>query len=224
MIYVGLRDDIPSFGLRESHRPQGFAFHSALTNRIQPVYDFVRESLSASAREQVFTLYQPPRTLYPEKPVPVPAAPKHINPAMKAHVVQPAGYNSRGTAMQGGTGGNESLSQLGLVPQSVLLLKWEDASLNGTSARWTLRKPANRAVSDAPAPLTDELRAKAAPLPAAAPKQETTTDSSKLKKLTGGTGDVKMPKWVQRRIVLTQQVVTERPHEEEVIDCLYAWR
>lgn len=31
----------------------------------------------------------------------------------------------------GGTGGKESLNDLGLVPQSVLMVKWEDESMNG---------------------------------------------------------------------------------------------
>jgi len=33
----------------------------------------------------------------------------------------------------GGTGGKESLNDLGLVPQSVLMVKWEDESMNGES-------------------------------------------------------------------------------------------
>ena len=35
--------------------------------------------------------------------------------------------------LMGGTGGNESLNDLGLVPQSVLMVKWEDESMNGES-------------------------------------------------------------------------------------------
>jgi tether containing UBX domain for GLUT4 len=31
----------------------------------------------------------------------------------------------------GGTGGKESLNDLGLVPQSVLMVKWEDEAMNG---------------------------------------------------------------------------------------------
>ena len=34
----------------------------------------------------------------------------------------------------GGTGGKESLNDLGLVPQSVLMVKWEDESMNGESS------------------------------------------------------------------------------------------
>lgn len=41
--------------------------------------------------------------------------------------------------LTGGTGGKETLAELGLVPQSVLLVKWEDESMNGQLAllcRW----------------------------------------------------------------------------------------
>jgi tether containing UBX domain for GLUT4 len=68
--------------------------------------------------------------MFPESPVAAPAAAKpHPNPAMKARIVQPAG--GRTSSLQGGTGGTESLAQLGLVPQSVLLIKWAEADLNG---------------------------------------------------------------------------------------------
>lgn len=100
------------------------------------MYAFVRESLGPAARERGFTLYQPPRTMFPEKPVPAPPAKKHINPAMKARVIAPASYGpQRGLSTQGGTGGSESLSQLGLVPQSVLLVRWDGAEMNGAWAR-----------------------------------------------------------------------------------------
>jgi tether containing UBX domain for GLUT4 len=36
--------------------------------------------------------------------------------------------------LMGGTGGKESLNDLGLVPQSVLMVKWEDESMNGESS------------------------------------------------------------------------------------------
>jgi tether containing UBX domain for GLUT4 len=35
--------------------------------------------------------------------------------------------------LMGGTGGKESLNDLGLVPQSVLMVKWEDEAMNGES-------------------------------------------------------------------------------------------
>jgi hypothetical protein len=33
----------------------------------------------------------------------------------------------------GGTGGKETLNELGLVPQSVLLVRWEEDEMNGES-------------------------------------------------------------------------------------------
>jgi tether containing UBX domain for GLUT4 len=104
---------------------------------IQPVYAFVRESLTPDAAAKPFTFYQPPRTTFPERPVPQPPAPKHINPAMRARVVQAQNGPQRGpnaAGMQGGTGGKETLSELGLVPQSMLLVRWEDAAMNCESA------------------------------------------------------------------------------------------
>lgn len=99
------------------------------------MYAFVRESLSPAAADKPFTFYQPPRITYPEHPVPQPPAKKHINPAMKAHIVTPSNYGpARGpnaAGQQGGTGGRETLSELGLVPQSVLLVRWDDAEMNG---------------------------------------------------------------------------------------------
>ncbi|KLT38604.1 hypothetical protein CC85DRAFT_289353 [Cutaneotrichosporon oleaginosum] len=155
------------------------------TSPIQPVYAFVRESLSSDATAKPFTLYQPPRTTFPEHPVPQPPAPKHINPAMRARVVQPQIGPQRGpnaAGIRGGSGGKESLSELGLVPQSVLLVRWEDAMMNS---------------SDYPAPLKDELRAQAAPLPPPAVKEP----PEQPKKLTGKAGEVKMPKWLQKGLM-----------------------
>lgn len=100
------------------------------------MYAFVRESLSPDAAQNTFTLYQPPRTVFPEAPVPAPPTKKHINPAMKARIVSPANYGpQRGLSTQGGTGGKESLAELGLVPQSVLLVRWDDADMNGELSR-----------------------------------------------------------------------------------------
>lgn len=180
---------------------------------IQPVYAFVRESLAPEAADKPFTFYQPPRTTYPEHPVPQPPAKKHINPAMKAHIITPANYGPlRGAAaagLQGGSGGKESLSELGLVPQSVLLVKWDDADMNcewgsGPSFTPTPAKPRSlnlselTSASDYPAPLRDELRAKAAPLPPPAVKEP---PPSKDKKLTGSAGEVKIPKWLQKGLM-----------------------
>ena len=62
------------------------------------------------------------------------------------------------SATQGGTGGKETLFQLGLVPQSVLLVKWDsaDEAMNA---------------SGFPAPLKEELRTKSVPLPPAQVKE-----------------------------------------------------
>ena len=73
---------------------------------------------------------QPPRTQYPERPIPQPK--KNPN---RSTVITPANYGPiRGSTtpgLQGGTGGAETLNDLGLVPQSVLLVKWEDEGMNG---------------------------------------------------------------------------------------------
>lgn len=49
----------------------------------------------------------------------------------------------------GGTGGKETLSDLGLVPQSVLLVKWEDEGMNGAYPLRTLPGPFVRGVERA---------------------------------------------------------------------------
>lgn len=55
--------------------------------------------------------------------------------AGRTKITAPAGYGPiRGGPTQGlmgGTGGRETLNQLGLVPQSVLLVRWEDEAMNG---------------------------------------------------------------------------------------------
>ena len=75
---------------------------------------------------------QPPRFTYPEHPIPQPKK----NPNTK-QIIPPANYGYvRGgptAGLMGGTGGKESLNDLGLVPQSVLMVKWEDESMNGES-------------------------------------------------------------------------------------------
>jgi len=54
-------------------------------------------------------------------------------------IIPPANYGPiRGSltaGLQSGTGGKESLNELGLVPQSVLLVIWEDEAMNGGSTR-----------------------------------------------------------------------------------------
>lgn len=80
---------------------------------------------------------QPPRSQYPEHPLPQPKK----TPAQLAQlknrtkIVPPANYgNPRGglaPGLQGGTGGKETLSDLGLVPQSVLMIKFGEEEMNG---------------------------------------------------------------------------------------------
>jgi tether containing UBX domain for GLUT4 len=164
------------------------------------VYAFVRESLAPSAAGKEFTLYQPPRTLFPENPAPVDPKAKssaaHPNPAMRSRVVTPAGYN-RTAGLQGGTGGAETLTQLGLVPQSMLLIRWEDAAMNGENNK-SSEDRADMTASAAVAPITPELAATVALLPTPQVKDSAEDKKSIAKKLTGGAGDVKMPKWVSR--------------------------
>ena len=120
----------------------------ASTSAIQPVYAFVRTALKSEYADKSFNLCtspfslfgcietdlkgQPPRFTYPEHPIPQPKK----NPNTK-QIIPPANYGYvRGgptAGLMGGTGGNESLNDLGLVPQSVLMVKWEDESMNGES-------------------------------------------------------------------------------------------
>lgn len=74
-------------------------------------------------------LDQPPRSTFPERPIP---STKKPNPH-KTSIIPPAGYGpvKGSSTLPGGTGGKESLNTLGLVPQSVLLVRWEDESMNG---------------------------------------------------------------------------------------------
>lgn len=77
---------------------------------------------------------QPPRFAYPEHPIPKPPTKKN---QYGKPIVTAANYGHiRGgptAGLMGGTGGRETLGDLGLVPQSVLMLKWEDETMNGES-------------------------------------------------------------------------------------------
>ena len=68
--------------------------------------------------------------------MPVPASTGKKSNLQKTSIIPPANYGAvRGSVapgLQGGTGGKETLSELGLVPQSVLLIKWEDETMNGS--------------------------------------------------------------------------------------------
>ncbi|RSH88618.1 hypothetical protein EHS25_002845 [Saitozyma podzolica] len=159
---------------------------------IQPVYAFVRSALIAEASSKTFVLWQPPRFSYPEKPVPAPKKP--ANP-YKTHIVAPANYGPvRGGPTQGlmgGTGGKETLNELGLVPQSVLLVKWEEEEMNATGY---------------PAPLLPELIQRSEPLPAPAPKTEQKSASGSTPSGSGAAtpaagGEKKIPKWLQKGLM-----------------------
>ncbi|KAK8854876.1 hypothetical protein IAR55_003615 [Kwoniella newhampshirensis] len=164
------------------------------TSPIQPVYAFVRSALAEEAKTKGFILWQPPRNQYPEKPPP-PIQPKkpHPNPAHKTSIIPPANYGLvRGSAvqgLQGGTGGSESLYELGLVPQSVLMIKWDEDDLNA---------------SGYPAPIRDELKQKSEPLPPTVPKEREATSSKNAGgPSTGGakSGEKKIPKWLQKGLM-----------------------
>ena len=79
------------------------------------------------------TTGQPPRFAYPEHPIPQPAK---KNTSGRS-IIPPANYGHvRGgptAGLMGGTGGRETLGDLGLVPQSVLMVKWQDEDMNGQS-------------------------------------------------------------------------------------------
>jgi tether containing UBX domain for GLUT4 len=103
----------------------------ASDSRIQPLYDFVRSALNESAKEKPFMLYQPPRLQFPEHPI---AQPKKKGAPYKANApIAPANYGPvRGASTStSGTGGKETLFELGLVPQSMLLVRFEEDEMNG---------------------------------------------------------------------------------------------
>ncbi|WVQ99915.1 hypothetical protein IAU59_007058 [Kwoniella sp. CBS 9459] len=165
---------------------------------IQPVYAFVRTALRDEVRENPFILWQPPRTKYPEHPTPAPAGskPAKTTPSYaKTSIIPPANYGFvRGSVvqgLQGGTGGKESLFDLGLVPQSVLMVKFDDEDMNTSSY---------------PAPIRDELKAHSEPLPATVPKEPTKSASAAGRQAPGGgagsgTGEKKIPKWLQKGLL-----------------------
>lgn len=102
----------------------------------------MRSALNETARAKPFVLCeslgatplttdQPPRLHFPEHPV---SQPKKKGTPYKANApIAPANYGPvRGAATTtGGTGGSETLLELGLVPQSVLLVRFEDDEMNG---------------------------------------------------------------------------------------------
>ncbi|WVR07427.1 hypothetical protein IAU60_004468 [Kwoniella sp. DSM 27419] len=162
------------------------------TSPIQPVYAFVRSALHHDASEKPFILWQPPRTKYPERPT-LQAAKKPTPSYGKTSIIPPANYGPvRGAALQGlqgGTGGNESLYELGLVPQSVLVVKWDEEALNATGY---------------PAPIREELKAHAEPLPASVPRDPAvigTATSGATANAAGAPAEKKIPKWLQKGLL-----------------------
>nr|XP_018261360.1 uncharacterized protein I303_05798 [Kwoniella dejecticola CBS 10117]OBR83518.1 hypothetical protein I303_05798 [Kwoniella dejecticola CBS 10117] len=157
---------------------------------IQPVYGFIRLALRDEVLSRPFILYQPPRTKYPEHPIPPSTSTKPKPAYAKTPIIPPANYGHvRGSAvqgLQGGTGGQETLYELGLVPQSVLLVRWEDdEEMNASSY---------------PAPIHEHLKAQSQPLPPSIPKEPAptpTTNTTPGQAKPGGasaTGEKKIPK------------------------------
>ncbi|WVQ81979.1 hypothetical protein IAT38_004106 [Cryptococcus sp. DSM 104549] len=156
---------------------------------IQPVYAFVRSSLRDDVKQKSFILWQPPRFRYPEHPDPAVKKPKP-NPH-KTNIIPPANYGHvRGgvaPGLSGGTGGNESLGDLGLVPQSLLVVKFDDEAMNA---------------SGYPAPLRDELKQKSEPLPPTVIQE----NQSQAAGPSGSGGaspktEKKIPKWLQKGLM-----------------------
>jgi tether containing UBX domain for GLUT4 len=210
--------------------------------RIQPVYAFVRSCLDPTASPKSFTLCklcrscqlqglprskhradsilgQPPKYSYPEHPPPpVPGQTSKKRPLSSAQIVVPANYGPvRGAPMaglQGGKGGAESLGELGLVPQSVLMIRWDNDDMNGESTpisvwKWGAglemseagrrscyrisdRLHANIIATGYPAPLLTELRQKAEPLPSASSHRAEQKQAETVTSASGsGDGEVK---------------------------------
>ncbi|WVF72702.1 hypothetical protein IAT40_007520 [Kwoniella sp. CBS 6097] len=169
---------------------------------IQPVYAFVRTVLRDEVREKPFILWQPPRTKYPEHLTQPAAGSKPTTKSTpsyaKASIIPPANYGFvRGSVvqgLQGGTGGKESLFDLGLVPQSVLMIKFDGDEMNTSSY---------------PAPIRDELKAHSEPLPAAIPKEASKSSAAAAGNQASasgqgagtGTGEKKIPKWLQKGLL-----------------------
>ncbi|OWZ66025.1 hypothetical protein AYX15_02566 [Cryptococcus neoformans] len=153
---------------------------------IQPVYAFVRSCLDEASQTKTFILWQPPRNRYPEHPVPVTKKP---NP-YKTNIIVPANYGAvRGgvvQGLQGGTGGQESLAELGLVPQSLLMVKWDEEEMNSSSFS---------------APLKDELRKKSEPLPPPAVKETSESGAPVTAAAPDQPKEKKIPKWLQKGLL-----------------------
>ncbi|KAJ9123939.1 hypothetical protein QFC22_000730 [Naganishia vaughanmartiniae] len=107
-------------------------------DKIGAVYDFVRSTLAEEYRSKTFTLYQPPNIRFPEHPTVAPAT-KKSRPLNQFNAKPPAPVK-------------ETLLDLQLVPQSLLMVRFDEDELNR---------------SDRKAPLLPHLLQAATPLPAA---------------------------------------------------------
>ncbi|KAK6910631.1 hypothetical protein I203_104663 [Kwoniella mangroviensis CBS 8507] len=169
---------------------------------IQPVYEFIRTALIEEVISEPFILYQPPRTKYPEYPIPIPSSStqsksKSKPTYAKSSIITPANYGpvKGGTlqGLQGGTGGKETLYELGLVPQSVLLVRWEDDEAMNASSY--------------PAPIQGHLKAKSQPLPPSVPRSDSNSTNQQKGTIPGpgqasaGPGEKKIPKWLQKGLL-----------------------
>ena len=126
----------------------------------------------------------------------------------KTSIIPPANYGfvrgGSAAGLQGGTGGVETLNDLGLVPQSVLLVRWEDEAMNGKYSAFLVGvgKVVEKLIggmdiiaSSYPAPLLPELMERSVPLPAAVPKEEREKEKEKAEGKKPGTGgEKKIPK------------------------------
>ncbi|KAJ9097642.1 hypothetical protein QFC21_004678 [Naganishia friedmannii] len=151
-------------------------------DKIGAVYDFVRSTLAEEYRSKTFTLYQPPNIRFPEHPTTAPATkkPRSLN-QFNAKPPPPV---------------KETLLDLQLVPQSLLMVRFDEDELNR---------------SDRQAPLLPHLIQAATPLPAApdfdnpqtpVPPQLKTTDPSVGESGKPDAGkEKKIPKWLQKGLM-----------------------
>jgi len=152
------------------------------SSKIQAVYAFVRDSLAEEVKNKPFVLYQPPNRPFPEHP-------EHPPPPKNKPRFPP-----RPNQAPPGPPPNPTLAEMELVPQSVLLIRFEDDELNA---------------SDRPAALLPSLLAKSAPLPTAVPEEPVQPVASSApadngkRKDTGAAagGEKKMPKWLQKGLL-----------------------
>ncbi|KAI5448778.1 hypothetical protein NCC49_006602, partial [Naganishia albida] len=154
-------------------------FESA--DKIGAVYDFVRGTLAEEYRDKTFTLYQPPNIRFPEHPAKLPPPAKKARPLNQFNAKPPPPIK-------------ETLIELQLVPQSLLLVRFDEDELNR---------------SDRKAPLLPHLLASATPLPVA-PDFDSASAARPTVDEAPGTGgepkaepskEKKIPKWLQKGLM-----------------------